>query len=115
MAFSVRSTLFPPIARLRIRGELDLFTAKQVGRRIDDAVEQGCRTVVLDAGGVTFVNGSALGVMIRTLIMLTSTDGSLQFERVSPKFERLCQLTGIDEVLGLTPLTVPDAPVVRGR
>jgi anti-sigma B factor antagonist len=115
MTFSVRTTLLPPTARVRIRGELDVFTAKQVGRRIDDAVEKGCRTVLLDAGGVTFVNGSALGVMIRTLIMLSDTDGNLEFVRVSPKFERLCQLTGIDEVLGLTPLTVPEAPVVRGR
>ena len=115
MPFSVSSTLVPPTARLDVHGELDLFTAKQVGRSIDLAVDQGCREVLVDASGVTFVNGSALGEMIRTLMMLTSSAGSLQFVSVSPKFERLCQLTGIDEMLGLRPLTVPEAPVVRGR
>ena len=111
MPFSVSSSIHPPTARLDVHGELDLFTAKQVGRSIDLAMDQGCREVLVDASGVTFVNGSALGVLIRNLITLTTSAGSLQFVSVSPKFERLCQLTGIDEMLGLRPLTVPEAPV----
>ena len=111
MPFSLSSSIHPPTALLDVHGELDLFTAQQVGRRIELAMDQGCREVLVDASGVTFVNGSALGVLIRNLITLNTRAGSLQFVSVSPKFERLCQLTGIDEMLGLQPLTVPEAPV----
>ena len=98
MSFALSSSIRPPTARLDVHGELDLFTATQVGRTIDLAMEQGCREVLVDASEVTFVNGSALGVLVRNLITLTSSAGSLQFVSVSPKFERLCQLTGIDEM-----------------
>ena len=111
MSFAVSSSIRPPTARLDVHGELDLFTATQVGRTIDLAMEQGCREVLVDASEVTFVNGSALGVLIRTVITLDSSAASLRFVSVSPKFERLCLLTGIEEILGLRPLTVPEAPV----
>jgi len=102
MTFSVRCTPRPPTARVRVRGDLDIFTAKQVGRRIERAVlDDGCRRVVVDAGGVTFVNGSALGVLMRTLTTVTASAGTMEFSAASAPLERLCSLTGVDVILGL--------------
>ncbi|GAB3763120.1 hypothetical protein GCM10027600_08120 [Nocardioides ginsengisegetis] len=115
MTLTVRSSMSPPTVRVQVRGDLDLFSARRVGMRIDRARQQGCHQVLVDAGGVTFVNGSALGVFIRTLRALTEESGSMHFTSVSPSFERLCTLTGIDTVLGLGSLTVPETPVDRGR
>ncbi|MGZ4449679.1 MAG: STAS domain-containing protein [Nocardioides sp.] len=106
-SFSVRSSVQPPTVRLRVKGDLDLFAARNVSRSIDRALGKGCKRVLVDAGGVTFVNGSALGVFMRTLAVLTADSASMEFTAVSPTFERLCTLTGIDQVLGLSSLAAP--------
>lgn len=102
MKFSVRCTPRPPTVHVRVRGDLDIFTAKQVGRSVERAVvDDGCRRVVLDAGEVTFVNGSALGVLMRTLTTVTAAAGTMEFSAASAPLERLCALTGVGTILGL--------------
>jgi anti-sigma B factor antagonist len=104
MDFSLALDLDPPTARLTANGELDIFTARQVSRQLTEAISAGCRQVLVDVGGVTFVDASALGVFARALATLQVDDGSLGslgFRHTSPPFRRLCKLTGLDVVFDL--------------
>jgi anti-sigma B factor antagonist len=101
MDFSMTITVDPPTAHLMADGELDIFTASQVARRLNDALAAGCRDVVVDVGGVTFVDASALGVFARAYATLVADNGTLGFAATSGSFRRLCELTGLDTVFDL--------------
>ncbi|WP_344150309.1 STAS domain-containing protein [Nocardioides koreensis] len=104
MQFSLRSTVSPPEVHLSMDGELDIFTAGQVRRTLSDAVGNGCRSARLDTAGVTFVDASALGVLVRARELMRSCAGTMEIVAFSPVFLRLCVLTEL-----MTLLSVPSA------
>ena len=74
------------------------------------------------------MDASALGVLVRARQLMKSCAGSMEVVSFSPVFLRLCVLTGLVSLthstdgrepelhpLTVQRLTVPDAPVVRGR
>jgi anti-sigma B factor antagonist len=99
--FSLSITLDPPIATLTANGELDIYTADQVSRRLAELMNAGCSRVLVDLAGVTFADASALGVFARARAELTARQGSMGFLAASPPFRRLCELTGLDAVFDL--------------
>jgi anti-sigma B factor antagonist len=50
----------PHGARVRPLGEIDLATVDDVRRKIDESVAAGCERIVLDLGGVTFIDSNGL-------------------------------------------------------
>ena len=52
---------------LSIHGELDLYTAPQAKALLDDAVAAGEHAIVLDLEDTTFVDSSAMAVIVATL------------------------------------------------
>ena len=101
MDFSLSIALDPPTATLVANGELDIFTAHEVSRRLRDLINEGCTRVLVDLGGVTFADASALGVFARARADLTAREGSMGFVAASRPFRRLCELTGLDTVFEL--------------
>ena len=90
-------------ARLALVGPLDAFSARRVGRQLDDAVARGCADFVVDASGVTFVDAAGLSVFVRLSNTVRAHGGSLRFEATSPRFRWVCELAGLDNPLGLEP------------
>ena len=91
----------PPEALVTLHGELDLATAPLVGRRLQEAIDQGCRRMVVDLAAVTFIDASALGMLALTRRTLHEQGGSLRFVAYRPTFLRLCRATGLAEHFGL--------------
>src|SRR3954468_347802 len=61
----IRSSHTEGTAHLELRGELDIGTAAKLDEAVDRALEDGCREVVLDLSGTTFLDSSGLGALIR--------------------------------------------------
>lgn len=101
MDFSLSIALDRPTAILTAHGELDIFTAHQVSRRLGEAITEGCPRVLVDVGGVTFVDASALGVLARARNDVTAQRASVGFVAATPPFRRLCAMTGLDLVVDL--------------
>jgi anti-anti-sigma factor len=102
MEFTLSMDARPPDAVITAGGELDLFTTRQLHERLQDAIEIGCRRVLIDLGTVSFVDASALHVLSRFRTQLIDSDGSLRFVAWSPPFQRICQMTGLDATFGMT-------------
>jgi anti-sigma B factor antagonist len=107
MDLSIRVDLSPPDALARAAGELDLFSAHELGRRLNGAVDMGCRRVVLDLSEVGFIDAGALRVLDRFRAQLYAAGGSLRIIAWSPRFEQLCRVTGLDAAFGLAPDAQP--------
>lgn len=62
---------------LRLVGEIDLSSAHLLVEAIDEAIEGGATTIVLDFAGVTFVNSTGLGTMVAATKRLRGEGGDL--------------------------------------
>ncbi|MET8380085.1 STAS domain-containing protein [Streptomyces microflavus] len=83
-------------------GEFDYGTVPWLQEQIDTAVnEHG--GVILDAGGITFIDSTVL-----TLILMTHQRTHLRIANLHPRLNHLFGVYGIDDILHIYP-TVDDA------
>ena len=61
----IRSSHGEGTARLELHGELDIGTAPKLDEAVESALDEGCREVVLDLGGTTFMDSTGLNALIR--------------------------------------------------
>jgi anti-sigma B factor antagonist len=101
MNFSFTFDSSPPDVVVRATGELDLFTAHHLTRRLHDAVDEGCRRVLLDLANVSFVDAAAMRVLNRFRAQLVEVDGTLRVVAWSPRFQQVCRMTGLERTFEL--------------
>jgi anti-sigma B factor antagonist len=87
-------------AVVRLVGELDLYNAPVLREALTAIVAEAPARLVIDLGEVTFVDSTALGVLIETRSKLPDTRG---FMLASPGVEtkRALQVSGLDRHLGV--------------
>jgi anti-sigma B factor antagonist len=61
----IRSSRREGTACLELRGELDIGTAPALDEAVSGALDDGCREVVLDLAGTTFIDSAGLGALLR--------------------------------------------------
>jgi anti-sigma B factor antagonist len=86
---------------IAVRGALDLYTSPSVRTRIRDLIDSGTREIVVDLSETTFLDSSALGVLVGALkrLRLRPDGGRLLVVSGSPRLARTLALTGLDQVL----------------
>lgn len=104
---------------LRARGELDLYAAPELKRRMAEAIESGKTRIVVDLTDAAFMDSTALGVLIGALKRLRIREGTLAVASDQPSILRILEVTGMDQVLEVQPTTelalaaVTDPPAER--
>lgn len=83
-------------ALLRLVGEIDLSSAHLMVDRIDEAILGGASTVVLDFGGVTFVNSTGLGALVAATKRLRADGGDLVLRQFRGIPASALATTGLD-------------------
>ena len=81
---------------VEVAGELDMATAPQLEAVAADVLSQH-KGVTLDMGGVTFVDSSGLGAVLRIASSLDG-QGPLRLVNVPPLVARVIQLTGLEGI-----------------
>lgn len=81
-----------------LQGELDLADARLVRDRLDEQIRAGHRHIVADLGQVTFIDSSALGVLVGRLKILQKMGGNLRIVARSEQVLRVFEITGLDQV-----------------
>ena len=104
MVFEIGTSFTPPVAVLRLRGELDLNTAKAVDWAVDEAVELGCILVGVDLAGVSFIDCAGIGALVGAMHRLSAASSQLCVHRFSPEVSRMMSLTGTDVLFGVSDL-----------
>lgn len=83
------------------RGELDAYTTPGLRSELHRLVEAGHRTLVVDLTNVSFLDSSALGVLVGTLRRLREREGELRIVKPQPLAMRAFEVTSLDKVLSL--------------
>ena len=92
-----------------VRGEIDLFTAPELKKTLQEAIENGATRVVVDLSETTFLDSTALGVLIGAVKRLRSRDGSLVIVNTDTNIAKTFEITGLDQIF--TILGTRDAAV----
>jgi anti-sigma B factor antagonist len=103
----LRWTLSPERARVRVRleGELDLATAATFQEAVLDLMESGWSTILVDLGGLTFMDSSGLRTAFDLDTEATRRGIALRLTGASDDIRRLFSSTGLSRQLDVGPHT----------
>jgi anti-sigma B factor antagonist len=88
----------PSTQVVAVRGEIDLFTAPELKTALGEAIEAGKSRIVVDLGETTFLDSTALGVLIGTVKRLRGNDGRLTIVNVDQNIAKTFEITGLDQI-----------------
>lgn len=91
-------------------GEIDALTAPQLGSRLLSLVNDGKTGVVVDLSRVTFIDSTAIGVILNALRALGARSGRLVLVCPTERILRPLEVTGLTERLPIA-RSVEDALV----
>lgn len=67
--------------------------AVALNEKLHELIDQGKKNIVVDLGGVKFMNSSGLGMLIGALTTMRKAGGDLRLARASEKIESLLIVT----------------------
>jgi anti-sigma B factor antagonist len=82
---------------------LDASVAVSFKESVHEVIQSGKTRLVLDMGGVQFVDSSGLGALVSVLKALGPSHGSLSIANVQPSVAGLLKLTRMDKVFSIQP------------
>ena len=80
-------------------GEVDLAAAPRLWEVIEAALPDPGGRLVVDLSGTTFIDSTALGVLVRALKRLRHHRGDLVLRHPSRNARKVFQVTGLDLIL----------------
>lgn len=81
---------------LMVHGEIDLASAPELARHIDEAERSSPRSIVLDLAALEFIDSSGLHVLIEANGRGRRSAHRLILTHVPPHVQRIFSLTGVD-------------------
>ncbi len=87
-----------------IKGEIDHHTVPAIRDQIDDAVLNNdyIKLVVLDFGGVTFMDSSGVGLVMGRYRIIAPQGKALQIENLSKRDYKIMKMSGIERLCKIT-------------
>ena len=83
-----------------LAGEIDHDAAQDLRIQLDDALlTRTPHTLVLDLGGVTFMDSSGIALLMRAKRCMDDLDGGLLVCRVRPQVKRVMDAAGIGRLI----------------
>jgi anti-sigma B factor antagonist len=83
---------------IAVIGEIDVATAPQLRECLHGVIANGHSTVVLDLLGVTFLDSTALGVLVGALKRCRELGGELHVVVADARIMKIFEITGLTKV-----------------
>jgi len=83
---------------VHVEGEIDMAAAPELQRRLDELIDDGKSTIVVDLLDVTFLDSAALGVLVRSLQRCQDAGGTLHLVVDDRRITRVLEITGLSDV-----------------
>ncbi|MEW2303062.1 STAS domain-containing protein [Streptomyces sp. NPDC006655] len=88
---------------VRLPSEVDYENADVVGARCEALIREGCRTLVLDASDVQYLDSSGISMIITLSRLLDDHAGALRLAALSDNYRQVWRLLGLDSLLPVFP------------
>jgi anti-sigma B factor antagonist len=81
-----------------LSGEVDIYTAPQFKECMLELIDTGVERLVVDLSDVTFIDSTALGVLIGGVRRVHTAGGAMALVVTNRAVERVLSITGLDRV-----------------
>jgi anti-sigma B factor antagonist len=95
---------------IAVTGEADLYSAPELRRELEAAIDAGGRDIVVDLTKTTFIDSTALSVLVEATKRLRPEGGRLALVCVDQNLVKIFRITALDR---LFPLFTSRADAVR--
>lgn len=86
---------------LHVAGALDAHTVPDLRAELDVALAAMPPVLVLDLGGLGFLDSTGLRALVETRTVLAGRGATMRLRNATPTTRRLLDITGLSDVLGL--------------
>jgi len=83
---------------IKLKGEVDIYTAPSLRETIVDAVEKGHYKIAVDLDEVDFLDSTGLGVLVGGLKRVKQHEGELGIICNQEKILRIFKITGLTKI-----------------
>jgi anti-sigma B factor antagonist len=90
-------------AVLVLEGEIDIYSAPRFKEVLLDAIDQGMHHIIVDLGKVTFIDSTALGVLVSGAKRVRPSEGTLDIVCADENIVRIFEITGLNRIFGIYP------------
>jgi len=91
----------PDTAVIALEGEVDIYSAPQFKEALFAGIEDGATTIIVDLGRVTFIDSTALGVLVGGAKRVQPKNGRLDVVCTDEHITRIFEITGLDRIFGI--------------
>jgi len=99
--FGVSDSVQSGVPVLLVTGEVDVSTAPELRERLVAVAEKGDRVVVVDLTNVSFVDSTALGVLVSGVKRFRNVGGDLRLVVTQPHISKVLEITGLTDVFAI--------------
>ena len=99
--FDISATERAGVPVLSVRGEVDVATAPRLRESLAALSDASAAVAVVDLSDVSFVDSTALGVLVSGAKRLRGTGGDLRLVVTEPHIAKVFAITGLDEVFDI--------------
>jgi anti-sigma B factor antagonist len=86
---------------MRIEGEITSGSEKPLMAAFAKAVDAGARTVILDFGGLDYMNSGGIGLLVTLLVRAQRQNKRLMAIGLNEHYLQIFSLTRLDEAIGI--------------
>lgn len=95
----IKTTTENGVTTVYLSGELDHHNAAPVREQVDRLItSRHPQRLVLDFGGITFMDSSGIGFVMGRYKLITSIGGQLRVCGASPRMEKVMRLAGLERL-----------------
>jgi len=88
---------------ISISGRIDTVTSKELEAKLDEAIDEGKKKIIINLGNVDYISSVGLRVLLAALKKQKNTQGSLPLVSLQPFVQNIFKITGLDKVFHIFP------------
>lgn len=86
----------------KLTEEIDQHTADQIRRKMDDEIERYIpRKVLLDCGDISFMDSSAIGLVLGRYKLAKMIGGNMKIVNVDRSMKRILDMSGVSRIIDI--------------
>ena len=89
------------VAVVELEGEVDIYSSPQFKEALSRGIDEGATRIVVDLAKVTFIDSTALGVVVGGVKGMRARGGTLDIVCRDENIRRIFEITGLDRILGM--------------
>ncbi len=84
-----------------LESEIDIYSAPQFKEVLLNGIENGAQRVIVDLTQVSFIDSTALGVLVSGAKRVRPRNGNLDIVCTDENIIRIFEITGLDRIFGI--------------